>query len=212
MLKALLGKKLGMTQIYDEAGTMVPVTVLEVGPCNVVQVKTDAEGRCKAVQIGFGERKRKRTTKPLLGHFAKAKVAPKRLLRDVEPEPEAELALGQVVSVGIFAQTPSVDVIAKSKGCGFTGVMKRHNFKGGPASHGASRIHRHGGSIGPGASPGRVIKGRKMAGHMGDAQVTVRNLKVVKVDEERGLLLVRGAVPGSKGSHVMVRKAIALRA
>ncbi len=211
MVRALLGKKLGMTQVYDEDGTLVPVTVLEVGPCPVVQVKRDAEGLCRAVQIGYQERKRKHTTKPMQGHFAGAGVSPTKVLRDVDPEPDAEIEAGQILKVDIFADIPLVDVIATSKGRGFAGVMKRHGFRGGPASHGAT-THRHGGSIGPGASPGRVVKGRKMPGHMGDSQVTVRNLKVVKVDGERDLLLVRGAVPGSRGGCVLVRKAIALNA
>ncbi|MDP6106872.1 MAG: 50S ribosomal protein L3 [Candidatus Brocadiia bacterium] len=211
MVKALLGKKLGMTQVYGEDGTLVPVTVLGVGPCPVVQVKRDVEGLCRAVQIGFDERKCKHTTKPMQGHFAKAGVSPLKILRDVAPEPDAEIEPGQVLTVDVFEGVALVDVTGTSKGRGFAGVMKRHGFRGGPASHGAT-THRHGGSIGPGSSPGRVMKGRKMPGHMGDSQVTVRSLKVVKVDGERDLLLVRGAVPGSRGGWVLVRKAIALNA
>jgi len=211
MVKAMLGKKVGMTQVYDEAGSLVPVTVLEVGPCSVVQVKADAEGKCQAVQLGFGDRKRSRTNQAQQGHFKKAGVSPKRLLRDVPPEQGAPVEAGQSLGVDVFAQTAYVDVTANSKGRGFAGVMKRHGFKGGGASHG-SKTHRHCGSVGTNTTPGRVLKGRRMAGHMGDARVTVRNLKVVKVDQERGLLLVRGAVPGHNGAFVTVRKAVAARA
>ena len=211
MVKALLGKKLGMTQVYDEQGAIVPVTVLEVGPCSVVQVKTDAEGRCRAVQIGYGEKKRGKTTKPLQGHFAKARVTPKRVLREVAPDGDQAPELGQDLKVAVFAETKFVDVIGESKGRGFAGVIKRHGFHGGPAAHG-SKVHRHGGSIGAGSSPGHVVKGRKMPGHMGACRVTVRNLAVVKVDEERDLLLVKGAVPGFAGANVLVRKAIASHA
>ena len=206
MVKALAGKKMGMTQVYDEAGVLVPVTVLEVGPCAVVQLKTDKSGACTAVQIGFDERKIKNTPKPLLGHFGKAGVHPFKMLRDVQVEPDARLEPGQTLGVDVFSDTACVDVIANSKGRGFAGVIKRHGFHGGPAAHG-SKVHRHGGSIGPGSSPGRVMKGRKMPGHMGACRVTVRNLLVVKVDAARNLMLVRGAVPGSRGSYVMVRKA-----
>jgi len=205
MVKALLGKKVGMTQIFDEAGTLVPVTVLQVGPCSVVQVKCDEEGACRAVQIGFGQRKRKNTPKPLLGHFEKAGVEPMSILSDVEPEKDAELAAGQTLGAEVFNETPLVDVIGTSKGRGFAGVVRRHGFRGGPATHG-SKTHRHAGSIGPGTDPARVIKGRRMAGHMGAERVTVRNLQVVRVDTERNLLLLKGAVPGSKGAYVLVRK------
>lgn len=205
MVKALLGKKVGMTQIFDEAGTLVPVTVLKVGPCSVLQIKTDPSGSCSAVQIGFDSRKKKNTPKPLLGHFAKAKVDPMRVLRDVEPEQDAQLEMGQTISVDVFADTALVDVVSTSKGRGFAGVIKRHGFHGAPASHGG-KMHRHGGSIGPGASPGHVIKGKKMPGHMGAVRVTVRNLQVVKVDKDRNVMLVKGAVPGCNGCYVLVRK------
>jgi len=212
MVKALLGKKVGMTQVFDAEGVRVPVTVLQVGPCFVVQLKCGTEGSCKAVQIGFGERKRKNTTRPLLGHFDKAGVEPRRVLRDVEPEEGAELEPGQSLGAGVFAQTAFVHITGTSKGRGFAGVMKRHGFAGGPASHGCSKRHRHPGSIGTNTDPGRVLKGRKMGGHMGVDRVTVRNLKVVKVDEARNLILVRGAVPGFNGSYLLVRKARAASA
>ncbi len=207
MVKALLGKKVGMTQVFDEQGVRVPVTVLQVGPCFVVQLKRDGEGSCKAVQIGFDERKRKRTPKPLLGHFDKAGVEPKRVLRDVEPEEGAQLEPGQSLGAAVFTQTAFVDVTGTSKGRGFAGVVKRHGFAGGGASHGCSKRHRHPGSIGTNTDPGRVVKGRRMGGHMGMDRVTVRRLKVVKVDEARNLVLVRGAVPGYNGSYLLVRKA-----
>ncbi len=210
MLKALLGRKMGMTQIFDESGAVVPATVLQVGPCSVVQIKNGPDGSCTAVQIGFDERKRKNTTQPLLGHFAAAGLSPKKRLRDVPPEPDAELEPGQSIGVGIFDDTPFVDVIGTSKGRGFAGVIKRHGFKGGPATHGAT-THRHGGSIGAGTSPGHVIKGKKMPGHMGAARVTVKNLRVLKIDPDRDLMLVKGCVPGSNGSYVLIRKAKALR-
>ena len=211
MLKALLGKKIGMTQVYDEDGTLVPVTVLQLGPCFVVQIKNDEEGACRAVQIGFEERKRKNTPKPLLGHFSKAGVRPKRLLRDVPPQKGAQLEPGQRLGVEVFADTEAVDVIGTSRGRGFAGVIKRHGFHGGPATHG-SKVHRRGGSIGAGTSPGRVIKGMKMPGHMGAARVTARNLRVMKLDEERNLMLVKGAVPGARNGYVLVRKARANQA
>lgn len=208
MVKALLGKKIGMTQVFDDDGTRVPVTVLRVGPCPIVQVKKDRQGRCRAVQIGFGNRKRKNTPRPLLGHFEKAGVRPTRLLRDVEVEAEQEEAPepGQELTVTVFEGCELVDVTGTSKGRGFAGVVKRHGFRGGPATHG-SKVHRGAGSIGPGTDPGRVIKGRRMAGHMGDEKVTVRNLTVVRVDPEQNLLLVKGSVPGHKEGYVLVRKA-----
>jgi len=212
MVNALLGKKMGMTQVYDEAGNVVPVTVLQVGPCAVVQLKTNAEGVCIAVQIGFDERKRKNTPQPLRGHFEQASVTPRKVLRDVAPEPEAKLALGQSLGVGVFAGVPVVDVTGTSKGRGFAGVMKRHGFAGGPASHGAAKVHRRPGAIGQHTDPGRVHKGKRMAGHMGCDRVTVRNLKVVQLDEARNLMLVRGAVPGHNGAYVLVRKVEAAHA
>ncbi len=211
MTKALLGKKIGMTQIFDEAGVLVPVTVLQVGPCFVVQVKNDREGSCKAVQIGFDERKRKNTPRPQLGHFDKARVDPRRVLRDVEPEDGAELEPGQSLGAEVFSGIEFVDVTGISKGRGFAGVIKRHGFHGGPASHG-SQTHRRPGSIGPGTSPGRVFKGKKLPGHMGAERVTVRNLRVARVEEGRNLILVRGAVPGHNGGYVLVRKTKAVHA
>jgi large subunit ribosomal protein L3 len=207
MVKALLGKKVGMTQIFDDDGSAVPVTVLQVGPCYVVQPKEDADGKLRAVQIGFDERKRKNTPKPLLGHFAKAGVTPKKVLRDVEPDDADSIECGQELGVLEFKDEKRVTVTGTSKGRGFAGVIKRHGFRSGPATHG-SNFHRVAGSVGSGTDPGRIIKGRKMPGHMGAEKVTVRNLEVVKVIEERNVLLVKGAVPGCNGGYVLVRKTL----
>ena len=194
-----------MTQIFNDEGELVPVTVLEVGPCPVVQVKHDEEGVCTAVQIGFGDCKRKNTTSPLRGHFDKAGVEPKKILCDVLPGKDAELEPGEELDVSVFEETELVDVTGTSKGRGFAGVVRRHNFGGAPASHGGKKL-RSAGSIGPGTDPGHVIKGRRMAGHMGCEKVTMRNLKLVKIDHEKNLLLVKGSVPGNKGNYVTVQK------
>jgi large subunit ribosomal protein L3 len=207
MVKALIGKKLGMTQIFDEDGRLVPVTVLQVGPCSVTQVKTADNDNAPAVQIGFGERKRKNTVRPQAGHFRKAGVNPPLMLRDVAPDSTDMPELGQRLGVEVFEGESHVDVVATSKGKGFAGVVKRHGFKGAPASHGG-RFGRRAGSIGAGTSPGRVVRGQKMAGHMGAGRVTVRNLRVVSLDPERNLMLVRGSVPGPTGGCLMVRKAV----
>lgn len=205
MVKTLIGKKIGMTQVFDEEGTLLPVTVLRVGPCPIVQIKKKADELPPDIQIGFDEKKRKNTSNALLGHFDKAGVSPKKVLRDVEAEADIELELGQALTVEIFGDTKLVDVVGTSKGRGFAGVVRRHGFSGGRGSHGGKAV-RHAGSIGPGTDPGRVIKGRRMAGQMGNERVTMRNLEVVKIDPEQNLLLVKGSVPGSKGNYVMVSK------
>jgi large subunit ribosomal protein L3 len=205
MVKALIGRKIGITQVFDESGRQVPVTVLQVGPCTVVQVKTAETDSVPAVQIGFDERKRKHTSRPLAGHFDKAGVPAKRLLRDVAPDGPQMPQVGQQIGLGIFEGVAQVDVIGTSKGKGFAGVVKRYHFKGSPASHGG-RFGRRTGSIGSAAWPGHVIKGHRMPGRMGNARVTVRNLAVVKLDLERNLMLVRGSVAGHNGSYVLVRK------
>jgi len=209
MVKALLGKKIGMTQVFDEAGAVVPATVLQVGPCMVTQVKTPPADRVPGVQIGFDEARRKRVTRPLAGHFAAAGVSPQRILRDVQPDGDEMPALGQELREDIFDGVSKVDVVGLSKGRGTAGVVKRHGFGGQPETHGG-RTRRIPGSIGSGTWPGRVWKGKKMAGHMGAARVTVRNLRVVRVDPERNLLIVKGAVPGHNGACVLVRKAVSL--
>lgn len=204
MVKALLGKKIGMTQVFDESGAAVPVTALQVGPCVVLQIRESAGGG--VAQIGFDQRKRKNTPRPLLGHFERAGVSPVRIIRDVKLEDDQQCEPGQELTVDEFSGVTAVNVTGSSKGRGFAGVIKRHGFSGGPATHG-SKFHRKAGSIGPGTDPGRVIKGRKMPGRMGNERITIKNLKVVMVDGERNLLLVRGAVPGSKGGYVLVHKA-----
>ena len=205
MVKALLGRKLGMTQVFDSDGTRVPVTVLRVGPCTVAQVKTAETDKAAAVQIGVEERKRKNTPNPLIGHFEKAGTTPKRFLRDVEPDGDEMPEPGQEITVNIFDGVSHVDISGVSKGRGTAGVVRRYGFKGSPKSHGG-RFGRSTGSIGASASPSRVVKGKKMPGHMGAAKVTVRNLEVVQILPEQDLLLVKGSVAGSKGGFVIVRK------
>jgi len=208
MVKALLGRKIGMTQVFDEAGRRLPVTVLQVGPCTVTQVKRRPADNATAVQIGFEERKRKNTPKPLQGHFERAGVTPKRILRDVPPDGDELPEPGQVLDVSVFEGVSHVDVVGVSKGRGFAGVVRRHGFSGAPATHGG-RFGRRTGSIGASTSPGRVWKGQRMAGHMGSVRTTVRNLEVVRIDPELNLMLLKGAVPGYKGGCVLVRKPVA---
>jgi len=208
MVKALLGKKIGMTQVFDPAGRRLPVTVLQVGPCTVTQVKTAETDCVPAVQIGFEERKRKNTPRPLEGHFAEAGTTPKRILRDVEPDGEEMPEPGQEVGLEAFEGVSHVDVTGVSKGRGFAGVVRRHGFSGAPKTHGG-RFGRRTGSVGASSSPSHVWKGQRMAGHMGHEKVTIRNLEVVRLEPERHLMLVKGAVAGSKGGYVLVRKAVA---
>ncbi len=208
MVKALLGRKVGMTQVFLESGRRVPVTALRVGPCTVVQVKAAERDNAAAVQIGFEERKLKNTNGPLRGHFEAAGVTPKQLLRDVPLEGEEAPEVGQELGVELFDGVAFVDVRGVSKGRGTAGVVRRHGFSGAPKTHGG-RFGRRGGSIGASASPSRVLKGKKMAGRMGNERVTVRNLEVVKIDPEQGVMLVKGAVPGPNGGYVTVRKAVA---
>jgi len=207
MVKALLGKKIGMTQVFGESGRRVPVTVLMVGPCTVTQVKTAETDNAPAVQIGFDERKRKNTPKPLLGHFGKAGVNPRRVLADVPPDGDQMPGLGQELSVAVFQGVSRVDVIGVSKGRGTAGVVKRHHFHGAPETHGG-RFGRRSGSLGSNTYPGRVFRGKRMAGHMGAERVTVRNLEVVRVEPENNLMLVKGSVAGFNGSYILVRKAV----
>ena len=206
MVNMILGRKLGMTQVWDEDDNVVPVTVILAGPCTVSQVKTKATDGYEAVQIGFGDIKAKKVNKPMAGHFAKAGVEPMRYLREVRVEDASEYKPGDQVTVADFADVKSVDVIGTSKGKGFQGTIKRWNFHRGPMTHG-SRNQRKPGSIGQCAYPARVRKGLHMAGHMGDERVTVKNLKLVRVDTDQNLLLVKGAVPGGKNALVQVRMA-----
>ena len=206
--KGILGTKLGMTQIFDDEGRVIPVTVLRAGPCPVTQVRTKERDGYAAVQLGFGEVKK--VNKPLAGHFRKAGVEPTRHL--VEFELEGEHSPGDMITVDIFTQGQLVDVTAKSKGKGFAGAMKRHGFAGLGAGHGVHKVHRAPGSIGGASTPGRVFPGMKMAGRMGNERVTIQSLELVGVDAERRLLLIKGAVPGPNGSLVIVRDAVKARA
>ncbi|MDH7598866.1 MAG: 50S ribosomal protein L3 [Sedimentisphaerales bacterium] len=209
----LLGKKVGMTRLYDQEGRSVPVTVLQVGPCVVTQVKTVATDGYDAVQLGYEDVKPSRQTKPLIGHFAKAGTGPKRFVREMRlaEDLSGQFKVGETLTVGVFEGTQRVDVISTSKGKGFQGVMKRHHFGGFPASHGTERKHRAQGSIASHATnrgfSGRPKKGKRMAGHMGNIRVTTKNHKVMLIDQERGLLVVSGTVPGSNGTYCVVKTA-----
>ncbi|GJM54813.1 50S ribosomal protein L3 [Coriobacteriaceae bacterium] len=206
MVSTILGRKLGMTQVWDEEDNVVPVTVIQAGPCVVSQVKSEATDGYDAVQIGFGDIKASRVNKPMKGHFAKAGVEPMRYLREVRVDNAADHKVGDVVSVADFEGVKNVDVTGTSKGKGFQGTIKRWNFACGPITHG-SRNQRRPGSIGQCAYPARVRKGLHMAGHMGHERVTVKNLKLVRIDPEQNLMLVKGAVPGPKNALVQIRMA-----
>ena len=205
---ALLGRKLGMTQVWDEDGKVVPLTVVQVGKNVVTQVRTEENDGYNAVQIGFEDMDPRRVTKPLLGHFEKAGVTPKRHLAEFRTAAAADFAVGSELAADTFEVGQKVDVSGNTKGKGFAGVMKRHGFAGGPASHGAHKIHRKPGSIGACATPGRIFRGQRMAGRMGGDKRTVQNLIVQGVDTERGLLLIKGAIPGPRKAVVMVRTAV----
>lgn len=207
-VKALLGRKLGMTQVWDNDGRVVPVTVVQVGTNVVTQVRTEEADGYTAAQIGFGEVDARRITKPLAGHFEKAGVTPRRHLVEVRTSEVDAFELGQELLASVFEAGDKVDVTGKSKGKGFAGVMKRHGFRGAPASHGAHRNHRKPGSIGACATPGRVFKGVRMAGRMGNVRSTVQNLDIHAVDVEKGLLLIHGAIPGPKNAVVLVRNSV----
>ena len=205
----MIGRKLGMTQIFAEDGTAVPVTVLEMAPNAITQVRTQDTDGYTAIQVAYGERKEKNLTKPEIGHFKKAGVAPAAFVREFRvPAEELEgYEAGAQVTVETFEGVEHVDVAGTSKGSGFTGVMKRHNFAGcNTQTHGTHEYFRHGGSIGMGTFPGRVFKGKKMAGHLGDSKVTIQNLQVVKTDLDRGLIMIKGAVPGAKNSYITIEK------
>src|SRR5215467_10196308 len=206
-IKGILGTKLGMTQVFDEAGQVVPVTVVQAGPCVVTGVRTPDRDGYSAVQIGYGEINPRKVTKPVAGLFEKAGVTPRRYLAEIRTDSASEYTLGQEVTASVFEAGQKVDVSGKSKGKGTAGVMKRHGFKGLGAAHGTQRKHRAPGSIGACATPGRVFKGVRMAGRMGGVRTTVQSLTVHAVDAERGLLLIKGAVPGLSGRVVLVRSA-----
>ena len=206
MQVGLLGRKVGMTQIYLEDGTAVPVTVLECGPCTVLQVRTKERDGYHAFQLGFADKKRKAASQAERGHAKKVDAEPKRFVREIRQETAIDVAEGHTMTVEVFNEIKRVDVIGISKGRGFTGVMKRHGFKGLRATHGVKRMHRHPGSSGPSADPAHTRKGIKKPGQHGNSRITVRNLKIVRVDPTNNLLLVRGAVPGPNGGYITVRQ------
>jgi len=208
MKKAIIGRKVGMTQIFDEAGRVIPVTVIEAGPCVVVQKKTVEKEGYTAVQLGFQDIEEKKLTKPELGHFKKAGVAPKKYLKEFKLENADSLNVGDEIKVDVFAEGDKVDVTGISRGKGYAGVIKRWNAQRTPETHGGGPVHRHAGSMGSNSDPSRIFKGKIGAGHMGSEQVTVLNLEVVKVDPELNLLAVRGAVPGAKGSIVYIKNTV----
>lgn len=208
MKKGIIGKKIGMTQIFDEKGNVIPVTVIQAGPCVVVQKKTAETDGYDSVQLGYGDIKDKHVTKPMKGHFAKAGVEAKKVLKEFRLETAAEMNVGDVVDVNAFAAGECVDVTGISKGKGYAGTIKRYNGHRTPMTHGGGPVHRHAGSMGACSSPSRIFKGKKMPGHMGAEKVTVQNLSVVKIDAENNLLVVKGAIPGPKGSVVTVKNTV----
>lgn len=206
MVNTILGRKIGMTQVWSEDDTIIPVTVIQAGPCTISQIKTQETDGYAAVQIGYGDITAKHVNKPMAGHFEKAGVKPSRYLREVRVDDPESYKLGDQVTVSDFADTKLVDVTGISKGKGFAGVIKRHHFQGGPGGHGA-HFHRAPGSVGQCATPSRVFKGLRLPGHMGSERVTVRNLQLVSVDADQNLLIVKGAVPGGKGGFLTIRMA-----
>lgn len=206
-MNTLIGKKIGMTQVYSDDNELVPVTVIEAGPCPILQVKTVASDGYNAIQLGYGARKAKNTPKALRNHFKKSGDALPAEVREIRMTAEPEAETGQALTVSMFDGVAKVDVIATAKGRGFQGVVRRYNMDGQPASHG-HMMHRRPGSIGMRQTPGHVVKGKKMPGHMGDVRRTVQNLKVVRIDAEKNLILIKGSIPGANGTTVLIRKAI----
>jgi large subunit ribosomal protein L3 len=207
MVNALLGKKLGMTRVFTENGRWIPVTVVQAGPCQVVQRKSTETDGYDAVQVGFDEKKESRCNKPEMGHFKKSGVTPKRTLREFRVDAAEELKAGDSISPDIFKPGDRIDISGVTKGKGFQGVIKRHGMHGGPAAHG-SMFHRAPGSIGQSADPSKVYKGKKLPGQMGNVQRTVQNVEVVRVDTDKNIVLVRGAVPGANGGLVVLRHSV----
>ena len=204
MQKGLIGRKVGMTQIFDEEGKVIPVTAIEVGPCTVTQIKTVEQDGYTAVQLGFGEVKERKLNKPELGHLSKNKLAPKKYLREFRLDSVEGMKVGDELKADVFAVGDKVDVQGTSKGKGFQGVIKRHGQSRGPMGHG-SMYHRRPGSMGPTSTPGRVFPGKNLPGHMGVETVTIQNLEVVKVDLDKNVILVKGSVPGTKGAILKVK-------
>ena len=207
MQKGLIGKKIGMTQLFDENGKVIPVTVVEAGPCTVVQKKTIENDGYEAIQVGFGDVKVQRVNKPMAGHFKKADVAPKKVLKEFRLENIADVNVGDILKADIFAAGDRVDVVGTSKGKGTAGVIKRWNFSRLKETHGTGPVHRHGGSLGV-IDPARIFKGKKMAGHLGAEKVTVQNLDIVKVDVENNLIAIKGAIPGPKNGIVVIADSV----
>ena len=207
MRTGLIAKKLGMTRVFADDGNHVPVTVLEIDQCQVVAVRTEEKDGYTAVQLGVGKAKVKNVTQPMRGHFAKAKVEPKRKLVEFRVTPDALIDVGAEITAGHFLVGQYVDVVGTTKGKGFQGVIKRHHFGGLRATHGVSVSHRSHGSTGQRQDPGKVFRGKKMAGHLGDSRVTTQNLRIVSADAERGLIMVEGAVPGAEGGYVLIKDA-----
>ena len=207
MKKGLIGKKIGMTQIFDEKGNVIPVTVIEAGPCAVVQKKTAETDGYNAVQVGFGDQKVQRVNKPMQGHFAKGNVAPKKVLKEFRLDDIDSLNVGDIIKADVFEVGEKIDVIGTSKGKGTAGAIKRWNFSRLKESHGTGPVARHAGSLGACSDPSRVYKGKKLAGHLGAERVTVQNLTVAKVDVENNLIAIKGAVPGPKGGIVVIADA-----
>ena len=205
-MRGMIGKKVGMTQVYDEQGIMTPVTVVEAGPCVVTQVKTEVNDGYEAVQVGYGDRKKKHLTKPMEGHFNRANVTPKRILAEFDMIPGFEYKLGQEFTVSLFKPGEYVDVSGTSKGRGFAGVIKRHNFSTQPKTHGTKNTYRRPGSIGQASDPSRVFKGMKMAGHYGNAKITLPNVEIMQVDKENNQLLLKGSVPGAPNGIIYIVK------
>ena len=208
MQKCIVGKKIGMTQLFDEKGKVIPVTVIEAGPCVVVQKKTIENDGYEAVQIGFGDKSEKNANKPMKGHFAKADVALKRVLREFRLDDCSSINVGDIIKADTFAEGDHVDVTGISKGKGYAGVIKRWNAQRTPMSHGGGPVHRHAGSMGACSTPSRIFKGKIGAGHLGVEQVTVQNLDVVKVDPDLNMIVVRGAIPGPKGGLVYIHSTV----
>ena len=208
MVKAIIGKKVGMTQIFDDNGKVIPVTVIEAGPCTVVQKKTDETDGYDAVQLGFMEIKERKLSKPELGHLKKAGVEAKKHLKEFRLEDTGSLNVGDELKADVFAEGDKVDVTGISRGKGFQGVIKRHNQGRNRMTHGGGPVHRHAGSMGAGTSPGRIFKGKQMAGQMGNEQVTVQNLDVIKVDPNLNMIAVRGAIPGPRGGVVYLKNTV----
>lgn len=207
MKKGIIAKKIGMTQIFSENGILIPVTVLEAGPCVVTQIKTIENDGYQAVQVGFGDVRQDKVNKPLKGHFEKANITPTKILKEFKFENSSEYSIGAEIKADVFAPGDKIDVSGISKGKGFQGAIKRHNQHRGPMSHG-SKYHRGVGSLSSATTPGKVKKGKKMPGHMGAENVTIQNLEVVKVDSDKNLLLVKGAVPGNKGSILIIKNSV----